>query len=351
MSRKWYKAAAAVMIAAVLAAGCGGGSQNEAETSAPKGTTFTSLDGNMQLTLPDSWRQDEESSQRARFAAHHESKDRFVIVKRTAKADLKDGTTVDDIVNQTINISDTITMDDMEMLEIRDITVGSDAAKQIEFRGIDKNATKEKLRFLITTLEKGDYFYQLLFCAKEYKFDRYKDEFEKGIQSFKAISPSAAQAEAIDPEKPSVFQSADKRMELTLTSNWMVYPMNPDAEISAYYPAEKEFVIVIPDAREEMGEIETLEDYYDLVYELNFSEFMPGGPVEEPRNVEINGLSALQFEIQGVTEDKEKIAILITLIESPQQFTQVIFWTTQSKIEQKRERFIEAVASYKEHDA
>lgn len=53
MSRQWYKAAAAVMIAAVLAAGCGG-SQNEAETSAPKGTTFASLDGNMQLTLPDS---------------------------------------------------------------------------------------------------------------------------------------------------------------------------------------------------------------------------------------------------------------------------------------------------------
>ncbi|MBG9795157.1 hypothetical protein ABD76_22915 [Paenibacillus dendritiformis] len=128
------------------------------------------------------------------------------------------------------------------------------------------------------------------------------------------------------PAKPKVFKSADSRMELTLTANWMEYPLNEEAEISAFYPAESEFVIVIPEAREEMvSDIQTLEDYYDLLNEYNYSEFAPGGPVEEPKSVTINGLPALQFEIQGVSEDKEKIAMLITLIESPQQFTQVVF--------------------------
>ncbi|BFH10490.1 hypothetical protein J6TS7_32960 [Paenibacillus dendritiformis] len=99
-----------------------------------------------------------------------------------------------------------------------------------------------------------------------------------------------------------------------------------------------------------MGDIQTLEDYYDLLYERNYSELAPEGPVE-PKSVTINGLPALQFEIQWVSEDKIKIAMLITLIESPRQFTQVVFWTIQSKIEQKRERFIEAAASYKEHNS
>ncbi|WP_374015781.1 pilus assembly protein PilA [Paenibacillus thiaminolyticus] len=368
MKWQWHKIAMAVVIGSVLVTGCGSGSQSSsdskqegaesttaqqtAEKSKPKGTAFTSLDGTMQLTLPSTWRQNDELNNMAQFAAYHRSNNRFAFVSRTLKADLEEGATVDDIVDRTISNADAITLDDVEVIETRDTSVGSDAAKQLEFRGIDKNGTKKKVRYLVTTVEKGDYFYQIVFWTKESKFDKYKEEFEQATQTFKVLKASDSEAAVKALAKPKVFKSADSRMELTLTTNWMEYPLNEEAEISAFYPAESEFVIVIPEAREEMvSDIQTLEDYYDLLNEYNYSEFAPGGPVEEPKSVTINGLPALQFEIQIVSEDKEKIAMLITLIESPEQFTQVVFWTTQSKIEQKREHFIEAVASYKEHDS
>ncbi|MFD3270922.1 PsbP-related protein [Paenibacillus dendritiformis] len=368
MKWQWHKIAMAVVIGSMLVTGCGNGSgsqnssdskqegadstaaQQTAEKSKPKGTAFTSLDGTMQLTLPSTWRQDDELNSMAQFAAYHRSNNRFAFVSRTSTADLEEGATVDDIIDRTINAGE-ISMEDMEVIEIRDASVGPDAAKQLEFRGIDKHVAKDKFHYLVTTVEKGDYFYQIVFWTKESKFEKYKEEFEQATQTFKVLKANDSEA-APAPAKPKRFKSADSRMELTLTANWMEYSLNEEAEISAFYPAENEFVIVIPEAREEMvSDIETLEDYYDLLNEYNYSEFAPGGPVEEPKSVIINGLPALQFEIQGVSEDKEKIAMLITLIESPQQFTQVIFWTTQSKIEQKRESFIEAAASYKEHDS
>ncbi|WCF08472.1 photosystem II reaction center PsbP family protein [Paenibacillus thiaminolyticus] len=367
MKWQWHKIAMAVVIGSMLVTGCGNGSgsqnssdskqegavstaaQQTAEKSKPKGTVFTSLDGTMQLTLPSSWRQNDELNNMAQFAAYHRSNNRFALVGRTLKADLEDGATVDDIVDRTISNADAITLDDMEVIATRDTSVGPDPAKQLEFRGINKNGTKEKVHYLVTTMEKGDNFYQIVFWTKESKFDKYKEEFEQATETFKVLNASDSEAPAAAPAKPKVIKSADSRMELTVTANWMEYPLNEDAEISAFYPAGNEYVIVIPDDREEMGDIQTLEDYYDLLYEYNYSEFASGGAVEEPKSVNINGLPALQFEIQGVSEDKEKLAMLITLIESPQQFTQVIFWTTQSNIEQKRERFIEAAASYKEH--
>lgn len=91
------------------------------------------------------------------------------------------------------------------------------------------------------------------------------------------LNASDLEAPAAAPAKPKVIKSADSRMELTVTANWMEYPLNEDAEISAFYPAGNEYVIVIPDDREEMGDIQTLEDYYDLLYEYNYSEFASGG--------------------------------------------------------------------------
>ncbi|CAH8767969.1 PsbP-related protein [Paenibacillus dendritiformis] len=366
MKWQWHKIAMAVVIGSMLVTGCGNGSgsqnssdskqegadstssQPTAEKSAPKKKTFTSLDGTMQLTLPSTWRQDDEINNIVPFAAYHRSQSRLAVASKVPKADLEDAATLDDIIEWIITNFDDVKIDEMEVIEIRDATVGPDAAKQLEFRGLAKNGTKKKNRYLVTALEKGDYFYQITFWTEDIKFDKYKEEFEQATQTFKVLKASDSEAAATAPAKPKVFKSADSRMELTLTANWLAYPLNEDAEISAFYPAGNEFVIVVSDAREEMGDIQTLEDYYDLLYERSYSELAPEGSVE-PKSVAINGLPALQFEIQWVSEDKTKIAMLITLIESPEQFTQVVFWTIQSKIEQKRERFIEAAASYKEH--
>ncbi|OBY77836.1 hypothetical protein BBG47_19705 [Paenibacillus sp. KS1] len=366
MKWQWHKIAIAVVIGSTLVTGCRDGSQGgldskqegadsttaqqTAEKSKPKGTTFTSFDGTIQLTLPSSWRQNNEINNMAQFAAYSRSDNRFVAVNSTLKADMAEGATIDDIVDRTISNNNTITMEDMEVIDIRDASLGSDAAKQLEIRGIG-NGTKEKIHQLVTIVGKGDYFHLIVFWTKESKFDKYKDEFEQATQTFKVLKASDSEAAATAPAKPKVFKSADSRMELTLTDNWLEYPLNEEAEISAVYPTGNEFVIVIPDDREEMGDIKTLEDYYDVLYENNYSEFASEGAVKEPKRVNINGLPALQFEIQGVLENKEKIAMIITLIESPKQFTQIQFWTAPSKIEQKRERFIEAAASYKEHDA
>lgn len=171
MKWQWHKIAMAVVIGSMLVTGCGSGSQSNsdskqegadstaaqqtAEKSKPKGTAFTSLDGTMQLTLPSSWRQNDELNNMAQFAAYHRSNNRFALVSRTLKADLEDGATVDDIVDRTISNADAITLDDMEVIATRDTSVGPDPAKQLEFRGINKNGTKEKVHYLVTTMEKG----------------------------------------------------------------------------------------------------------------------------------------------------------------------------------------------------
>ncbi|MBG9795158.1 hypothetical protein ABD76_22920 [Paenibacillus dendritiformis] len=132
MKWQWHKIAMAVVIGSMLVTGCGVGSQGgldskkeqgeadsasaqpSAEKSAPKEKTFTSLDGTMQLTLPSSWRQDDELNSMAQFAAFHRSNNRFAFISRTPTADLEEGATIDDIIDRTINAGE-ISMEDMEL--------------------------------------------------------------------------------------------------------------------------------------------------------------------------------------------------------------------------------------------
>ena len=67
----------------------------------------------------------------------------------------------------------------------------------------------------------------------------------------------------------------------------------------------------------------------------------------EPKEIQVNGQPAVQFELSGEI-DKIKISYLITLVETDGNFTQLLFWTLQSRMDEKRDMFINASSTFKE---
>ena len=69
--------------------------------------------------------------------------------------------------------------------------------------------------------------------------------------------------------------------------------------------------------------------------------------LSEPKEITINGQKALQFKLTGEL-DKIKVAYLTTVIESEDNFHQIISWTLQSKYDEYQKIYEEIANSFKE---
>jgi len=142
------------------------------------------------------------------------------------------------------------------------------------------------------------------------------------------------------------FTNDDKTMEISLPSGWKKSRFNAEAQIQASMIVEDKHVIVIGENKDSFASDMTLNDYYDLIIE-HYSSSVEKAKISEAKTIKIGELPALQMEIQGEV-NKIKVAYLVTIVESPKQFTQILFWTGQQKMDKSRELFKKLVQTYKE---
>ena len=320
--------------------------------------TFTSKDGQVELTVNKGWVEDPVLNEQAILAVSERKNEKYAIVNALLKSNMADGATLDDfkaIFMSNIDLSIT----NAEESNNKTINVASTEAQLFEITG---EAQKVKVHYLVALLEKGGSFYQIITWSTQSKFEDNKQELLQAIESFKVLketpttpaSTSTSPPESTDPNNKdgknielTTMTSDDKKAEITIPAS-MSYELelSPDADIQASRMQQEEYMMVLRESKDTFADNFTLTDYSTAVTD-SMSQTLLNATLTEPKEMKINGNPAVQYELSGEI-DKIKISYLITLVETDGNFTQLLFWTLQNRMDEKRDMFINAANTFKE---
>ena len=148
--------------------------------------------------------------------------------------------------------------------------------------------------------------------------------------------------------KPKVLTSPDGKFQLTIPAGWREDPsLREKAGIKASNRLQELYVIVISESKEDFADDMTLERFTTITSNHMISKI--GSPeASPPLRTTINTNPALQYELQGVINDV-KIAYLITTVETPRNFHQIITWTLRSRIDQNQSTLQKVTSSFREN--
>lgn len=363
-ARSTVKALIISMISILVITGCStsnnGNSAGDGKGEETK--EFTSKDGQVQLTLDKVWIEDPALSNQAILGVSERKKEKYAMVNITSKSDMADSATLDDFKTLLINNTKS-SITNAEESNNKKINVNSIQAQLFEITG---ESQKVKLHYLIAVLEKGGSFYQIVTWSTQSKFESNKQDLLKAIESFKILketplasasaSASASPSESTDTDTNkkddkntdvTTLMSDDKKMEITIPA-YMSYELelSPIADIQASRSQKEEYMMVMREGKDVFADNFTLTDYYEAI-SANMSKSVTNSTKTEPREIQVNGQPAVQFELNGEF-DKIKISYLITLVETDGNFTQLLFWTLQNQMDEKRDMFIKSASTFKE---
>ena len=147
------------------------------------------------------------------------------------------------------------------------------------------------------------------------------------------------------------LQSKDNRLEVTLPSGWESATLpNTIGEIQAKCPAKTAFAIVISEAKADFKQMR-LEEYADIVQKLEHKkDVLEGGSITGPTKTKLNGVDVVQYEMRGTVKNV-KICYLMTFIESPTRWNQIMCWTMPSHWEDSQDDFRKIAESFHENAA
>jgi hypothetical protein len=356
--RSTFKALFILMISVLVITGCStsnnGNSAGDGDDNGKE--TFTSEDGQVRLTLDKVWEEDPTLKNQAILGVSERKKEKYAMVNIISKSGMADSATLDDFKTLFINnIMSSVT--NAEESNNKEINVDSTQAQLFEITG---EAQKVKVRYLVAVLEKGGAFYQIVTWSTQSQFESNKQELLKAIESFKVLketpitSASDSPSESTDTKKEddkntktTTMTSDDKKMQITIPA-YMSYELelSPAADIQASRSLQEEYVMVLHEGKDTFADNFTLTDYYEAI-NGSMSKSLMNTTQTEPKEIQVNGQQAIQFELNGEI-DKIKISYLITLVETDGNFTQLLFWTLQNKMDEKRDMFINATSTFKE---
>jgi hypothetical protein len=145
---------------------------------------------------------------------------------------------------------------------------------------------------------------------------------------------------------PTVLKSKDGRFQLTVPAGWRVSPsLNDQADIKAAFPSEELYVIVISEPKSDFTTAMTLDEFTKITRDAMMSNLASAESLT-PALVSINGNPGLEYEIQGSVKNV-KLAYLVTTVETPAHYHQVITWTLGSRLDQNRFTLRKVAASFR----
>ncbi|BBI33024.1 hypothetical protein [Cohnella abietis] len=338
-SKKSFKMVIFTLLTVLILSGCNLGEA--------KSKIFTSENEEIQLTASSSWKKDPTLATQSTLGISQRKAEKYAMVTKTPKTDLASDATLEDYKNVFLQSSQS-SVTDYEETAQRETTIDSSPALMFEVTG---EVTKIKIHYLVALVDKPDGFYQILTWSTKSGFVDHKEELDQVIQSFKVLKTTTEQPKATNTPKSSseteVKTSEDGKLEITIPKGWDdKVELMPDADIQAMNGREEEYLVILRESKSDFADDFSLEEYRDIIID-NMAGSLINANVSEPKKLVINGMSALQYEISGEM-DKLKVSYLATIIESDNNFTQVLFWTLLNRMENKREAFAKAASTFKD---
>jgi hypothetical protein len=142
------------------------------------------------------------------------------------------------------------------------------------------------------------------------------------------------------------IEGKSKQVELQLPEGWaQEESSNKDAELLAHHEGKDCYVLVIIDDKADIdgGLKKYAERRRDAIAANNESS-----KKGEAKEVKVNGMPAIQYEIQGVRPSGLKLHYLLTVVETDRFYAQVMGWSTESKFEGAKAALAEAPQGLRE---
>ncbi|GBF77950.1 hypothetical protein PA598K_06535 [Paenibacillus sp. 598K] len=369
MKSSIVKLAAVLLVGSMIAAGCSSESKNdppppvntnansnaeqgadndtdkEPEAPTVKGSPLLSQNEDMQITIPKDWKEDNQLNPVARLSASNRAKEKYIMVIATSKGDLADNATMDDYI-KIFNENTAPSVENFSPSEPTDTTIDGAPAKQVEITG---EVQKIKVHYLATFVEKDDAFYQVVSWSTQKQFPGYRDEFNAISHSLQVLKPLEATTQPDGGNADlEVYEGSSENFQIMLPGDWSEETMlTPGADIQAARMAQEDYLAIITEEKSTFADDVTLEGYLDMVLQNGMLEAIENPEKSEHKNITVNGKPAIQFTLTGSIE-KVKVGYLFTVVETDNEYSQVIFWTLQQMLDQKIPAYQEYLQTFGE---
>lgn len=135
--------------------------------------------------------------------------------------------------------------------------------------------------------------------------------------------------------EPKVVESKDKTVQLTVPKSWSTkLKLNPVATLEVSQPLQEVYAVIIPDPKVNLIKTADLDWFTDQVRK-NLQIKMKDVRFSETTKLKINGFEARRFEASGTVE-KIKIGYVFSIVETPENFFQVMTWTLESSFKERK---------------
>ena len=146
---------------------------------------------------------------------------------------------------------------------------------------------------------------------------------------------------------PQTLNSTDNNIQITVPGNWQKRTdLHDDAELQAANLMGEQYVIILRESKADFGKAFNLDSLTKIARD-NLKTAAKDTFFTEPVAVKINGYDAKQFEAGGEIENI-KIKYLYAIVETPNNYYQIITWTMNSRFEKNKGILSEVIYSFKE---
>ncbi|HKQ52767.1 MAG TPA: hypothetical protein VJT74_10385 [Pyrinomonadaceae bacterium] len=146
---------------------------------------------------------------------------------------------------------------------------------------------------------------------------------------------------------PNVLTSPDGRFQLTVPGDWRKETqLNEQASIQASNRVRETYVVLLSESKSDFTDEMSLERFTSLT-RGNMMAGVRSAESAEPQPTNVSGNPALQYEIRGGVEGLN-VVYIITTVETPEHYHQIITWTLPSRLEQHRPTLLDVTRSFKE---
>jgi hypothetical protein len=153
--------------------------------------------------------------------------------------------------------------------------------------------------------------------------------------------------EVEESQKSKVIASTDNKCQLTVPGSWSIEKdLNDAANLQAGNRFAEQYAIVISESKQDFAPKMDLNKYTGLIRK-NISTSILDASITENSSITVNGYQALQFEVEGTTDDI-RAKWLYTMIDAPKNYHQILAWSLVSKYSSNKPVFLDVINSFKE---
>lgn len=131
--------------------------------------------------------------------------------------------------------------------------------------------------------------------------------------------------------EPRTIKSKDGKFQITVPAYMSESPgLNKDSEITAANGARELYAFVLSKKKTDYADGQTLDEHTDILRNALMKQ-LTGSDATTPEKLTIDGIDARRYQVTG-SKDGVKLAYVLTIIETNDQFHHIWSWTIPSKL-------------------